>query len=69
MIRRVPRFATERHRQIVLHHGEEATELPMLVVAVHDRLSNQGVEFGATKRRHLRRIGNRLRPFTSNRQQ
>jgi hypothetical protein len=41
----------------------------MLVVAIHDCLGDQGIEFGITERRHPRRMENRLRRFTSNRRQ
>lgn len=41
----------------------------MLVVAVHNRFGDQGIELGITERRHPRRIENRLRRFTSSRQQ
>ena len=41
----------------------------MLVVAVYDRLGDQGIELGITERRHPRRIENRLRRFSSSRRQ
>jgi len=67
--RHTENLGAERHRQIVLDHGEEATELLMLVMAIHNCLGDQSVELGITERRHPRRIENRIRRLTSSRQQ
>jgi hypothetical protein len=47
--RHTKHLGLERHRQVALDHGEEATELLMLVVTVHYRLGDQGIELGITE--------------------
>jgi hypothetical protein len=46
--RHTENLGLERHRQVLLNHDEETTELLMLVVSVHERVGDQGIELGIT---------------------